>query len=239
MVLGIVSLVSGFVLGIKTQQNGVVSGAPGAVTVVLFVAGLVAILVGAFLPSINVKNSAVRNGPTVVGKLVSIGQTGTYVNQQPQCQLTVQFTTKDGQQVTASDLEVIMLTDLATWQTGRVVPLRYNPSNPQEMEIIKVGVVDATTTDGVTGGGIILAVERNGTFQGKDPVCQVTVQFETGDGQQITASETKAIPLAAMVQCQVGGGAIIRYDPQEPASITIVGVTTAPAARVLAEVANA
>ncbi|MCL2760565.1 MAG: DUF3592 domain-containing protein [Desulfuromonadales bacterium] len=76
--------------------------------------------------------------PLVMGKLISIDQGAVgyvRVNGQPSCRLTIQFTTNDGQQITATIRKIIQLTDLAQFQPGIPLPIRYNPQNPQHIAI--------------------------------------------------------------------------------------------------------
>ncbi|MCL2760042.1 MAG: DUF3592 domain-containing protein [Desulfuromonadales bacterium] len=74
--------------------------------------------------------------PFVMGTLISIDQGAhgyTQVNSQPVCRLTIQFTTNDGQQITTRIRTIIQLTDLAQFQPGIDIPVRYNPQNPQHI----------------------------------------------------------------------------------------------------------
>ena len=58
-------------------------------------------------------------------------------------EITLQFTTDDGQQVIASTRKVIAQIDLAQFQRGALVPLRYNLENPEEIMMV-FGLDDET-----------------------------------------------------------------------------------------------
>ncbi|MCL2760046.1 MAG: DUF3592 domain-containing protein [Desulfuromonadales bacterium] len=79
--------------------------------------------------------SKAASGPLVVGTVVSTRPTNTYVNSQPQIEMTMQFTTLDGKQVTSSYRKVIPFTALAQIQPGLELPLRYDPKNPRDIMI--------------------------------------------------------------------------------------------------------
>ncbi|MCL1917002.1 MAG: DUF3592 domain-containing protein [Peptococcaceae bacterium] len=78
-------------------------------------------------------SEAVKNGPLVIGTIVSVTQTGTYYNNNPQLEVTLRFVTDEGQEITASDRKIVALIDLAQFQKGARVPLRYNPENPEDI----------------------------------------------------------------------------------------------------------
>jgi hypothetical protein len=88
-------------------------------------------------------SQAVKNGPLVIGTIVSVKQTGTFYNNNPELEVTLQFITDEGQQVTASDRKVVVLIDLAQFQKEALVPLRYNPENPEEI-MMAFGLDDET-----------------------------------------------------------------------------------------------
>jgi len=77
----------------------------------------------------------VSTGPLVIGKIQSAAQTGNFVNRNPQIEFSIQFFTQEGIQTTANDREIIPQLDLSQVQPGTLVPVRYNPKNPQDIMI--------------------------------------------------------------------------------------------------------
>jgi hypothetical protein len=78
-------------------------------------------------------SEAVENGPLVIGTIVSVKQTGSYFNYNPELEVTIKFTTDNGQQITTSVRKYVNMIDLAHFQIGSRVPVKYNPENPNEI----------------------------------------------------------------------------------------------------------
>jgi len=69
------------------------------------------------------------------GTIVELHQGRFMINGRPQCKLTVQFTTEDGQSVTADDYKALSVLDILKLNVGTPVSLHYNPADPQQMRI--------------------------------------------------------------------------------------------------------
>lgn len=95
------------------------------------------------LPGFLGPSEAVQNGPLVIGTIVDVKQTGNYFNYNPELEITFQFTTDDGKEITTSTREYVAMIDLAQFQRGAFVPLRYNPENPEEIMMV-FGLDDET-----------------------------------------------------------------------------------------------
>jgi len=107
-----------------------------AAALIVFISLAVILIIGSTLFSAFSGHSEnVKNGPIVIGTIVSVKQTGLEINNQPQLDINVQFTTTDGRLLTASDRKVVPLIDLAKVQPGERLHLRYNPDNPEEIMI--------------------------------------------------------------------------------------------------------
>ncbi|MCL1916998.1 MAG: DUF3592 domain-containing protein [Peptococcaceae bacterium] len=114
-----------------------------------FVAALVYLIaivmfVIALKPFFQIKiKKNIKNGPLVKGTVISVRE-GAFINYRPELFITVQFTTTDGKQVTATDRLVTSWIGLARIHPGAGIYLRYNPKNPQK---IILALEDDMTTD--------------------------------------------------------------------------------------------
>jgi len=72
----------------------------------------------------------IKNGPLVFGTLVSMEPTGKQMEGELTVELVLQFSTVDGQQITASHLRPAPQELLPA---GTVFPLRYNPEEPEQI----------------------------------------------------------------------------------------------------------
>jgi hypothetical protein len=80
------------------------------------------------------------NSVLAPGTILSVNVAGAFVKQagrQPmqQADITVQFVTTFGQQITVSGRKLVELSNLGQLQPGNTVNIRYNPQNPQEFLI--------------------------------------------------------------------------------------------------------
>jgi len=103
--------------------------------IVFFGSGLALKIGSMFVSLFSLRSNRVKNGILVFGTIISAEQTGLIVNDQPQLEISLEFPTASGELVTASDRKVICLTDLAEIQPGGMIPLRYDPENPQKITI--------------------------------------------------------------------------------------------------------
>ena len=75
-----------------------------------------------------------RTGRSGEGRIVSVAQAGTYVNNNPVLRITLEVTPSDGRPFEAETEKLISLTQLPQFQPGAVVPVRYDPDT-QEVAI--------------------------------------------------------------------------------------------------------
>ena len=75
-----------------------------------------------------------RTGRTGEGRIVSVAQTGMYVNNNPVVRITLEVTPSDGRPFEAETEKLISLTQIPQFQPGALVPVRYDPDT-QEVAI--------------------------------------------------------------------------------------------------------
>jgi|GEM_PF-2196341 len=83
----------------------------------------------------------VEKGVRAQGRLISVEETGTVVNDSPELELVAEFTRKDGVLDTATTDFVPSLRSLHMYQPGTGVTVAYDPDDPEEITIVSLGVV--------------------------------------------------------------------------------------------------
>jgi hypothetical protein len=188
-------------------------------------------------------SASVKAGPLVIATVVSTRQTGLQVNDQPQLEVSLQFTTSDGRQVTASDRKVIPLHQLALVQPGSSLPIRYDPANPEQI-MIEANADQATMQQafddqrlasgqvtqealniarhGVRAQGVVLSAQPTGNIVGG---CgEMLVHVRVTSSQHVDSYDTtvtKAIPHNVLHRIQPGSVIDVYYLPGNERNITI------------------
>ncbi|MBI2894751.1 MAG: hypothetical protein HYY06_14445 [Deltaproteobacteria bacterium] len=90
------------------------------------------------------RQALLQSGAPGQAKILAIGQTGMYINNNPQVQLALEVTPQVGGapfQVTIKG--VVPMIALSRVQPGSVVPVRYDPANPMNLAIdwVSIGVM--------------------------------------------------------------------------------------------------
>lgn len=80
----------------------------------------------------------VNNGVQVEGRLLSVDETGTTVNDAPELELTVAFTRKDGVLDTSSTDFVPTLRTIHLYQPGTLVKIAYLEDDPDEITMVAI-----------------------------------------------------------------------------------------------------
>ena len=82
------------------------------------------------------RNHLLQHGAAASGQIASVQQTGTYLNNQPQCIIQVQVYPQGGQPYTAQVTQVLSMVEIPQYQPGTQVQVRYDPQNPQRVAIM-------------------------------------------------------------------------------------------------------
>jgi hypothetical protein len=75
-------------------------------------------------------------GASAPATIAAVGQTGMYINNQPQVQLVLEVIPPDGAQFTAKINRVVSLLQIPQIQPGRVVEVRYDKANPSRIMVV-------------------------------------------------------------------------------------------------------
>ncbi|MCL2091615.1 MAG: DUF3592 domain-containing protein [Micrococcales bacterium] len=220
---------------------------PGTVvlgsSIAMLVVAVILITVSSLGKAFRRHGANVKTGPLVIGTVVETEQTGLRINDQPQLEVTLQFTTVDGRQVTASDHKVIPLHQLALVQPGASLPLRYDPQNPEKIMIetsadqaalqqaydaqrLASGEVTQESLyiarNGVRAQGVVLSTQPTGNIVGGCGEMLLHVRVagsQHGDSYDTTV--TKAIPQNVLHRVQPGSVIEVYYIPGNEQNITI------------------
>lgn len=71
--------------------------------------------------------------------VLSLRETGTFINRRPQCEIGLRVEPVDGDPYDASVRQVLSITSIPRYQPGNVMTVRYDPRAPHELIIEAVG----------------------------------------------------------------------------------------------------
>jgi hypothetical protein len=188
----------------------------------------------------RIKAQGVPGQATIVG----MRQTGVHVNEQPQVelQLQVQDQMYGSRQVTLKEYVPLMM--LGTLSSGRPLPVKVDPSNPNnvviEWESAMGGGMQMPTAppplsgaesdrekerilaDGVPGTARILASTATGQVDDRGrPIHHMTLQIEIQGRPPMTGPALAGVPPERADQLEAGDTVPVKADPDNPASIAI------------------
>ena len=85
----------------------------------------------------QMKRRLLREGLEAEAVLLNMEQTGLYVNNQPQIKLQVQVHPHTGRNFVSEIREVLTLIDLSQLRIGSTLKVKYNPTNPKEVMVLR------------------------------------------------------------------------------------------------------
>lgn len=75
-------------------------------------------------------------GVAAPAKIVSVGETGMYVNDRPQVQLVLEVSPPEGEVFTATVNRVISVLQVPRIQPGQLLEVRFDPSNRSRIAVV-------------------------------------------------------------------------------------------------------
>lgn len=93
-------------------------------------------ILGEFLYNGMLRKRIQKNGVDTLGKIISARQTGTYVNEQPEIELTLSYKV-NGKDMTGVTKSIISLLDLSKITEGTELVIKYLPDEPEKIVIKK------------------------------------------------------------------------------------------------------
>ena len=255
IISGVMFLIIGFLLAVSWVPIALLfwdnmNNLPVNIIVILIVLGLVFIFAGAIILAFNIigrfsssRGNKVNNGILIFGTIVSVKRTGMMINHQPQFDISVKFTTSDGQQFTASDKKIVPLIDLSKVQPGAMIPIRYDPSNPQKImidnnsnqedlqdaynrQMVENGVISQETLDiinnGVKAKGVVLSAQATGNIINDMGEMSFHIKVTPPDSDAtFEAFVNKAVPASMLSSTQPGSVIDVYYLSENEDKIAI------------------
>lgn len=106
-----------------------------AVTVVAPL-GLVYGIFSALAKNAAAERELLATGAAAPARIVSIGETGMYINNQPQVKIVLEVSPPDGPTFVATVNKVVSLLQIPRVQPGLLVDVRYDRSNPSRLALV-------------------------------------------------------------------------------------------------------
>ncbi len=78
----------------------------------------------------------IETGIPAAATITAVGQTGMYINNNPQVQIVLEVVPEDGEPYTVSVNKVLQLVQIPQVQPGKVVDVRIDPENPKRLAIV-------------------------------------------------------------------------------------------------------
>lgn len=201
------------------------------------------LLVGGTLISLFTGNSSrVKNGKPALGTVTDTRQTGTYLNNQPQVEITFTYKDTEGKEYQGATTTFIAQTQLAAIQPGATLPIRYDEQNPSKVaidgnmdrttmqnlydqEMIRKGVLTEETLDIAKNGqeakGVIMTITPTGKFKEEATEMEVTVKVTKQDGNTYETTVLKYMLPTNISKFQPGTLVTVNYMPEDEKNIVI------------------
>ena len=77
-----------------------------------------------------------EKGTPAAATITAVGQTGMFINNNPQVQIVLEVVPEEGEPYTATVTKVLQLIQLPQVQPGKLVDVRIDPENPKRMVIV-------------------------------------------------------------------------------------------------------
>lgn len=217
--------------------------------ILLAIVGTILTLIGYIGPSVSnfFKSSSIRKtGILTFGRLISARQTGMMVNNQPQQALTIEIELPNGRRVVSEVLAIVPLNNLAYFQEGAVLPVRYDKEDPQKMaldmnqpqhvlqeamnqEMIRKGIITEETIEiarrGQKGQAVILELNPTGKIVGNNPEISFRLKITKANGDQYETSQTKIVLSQTLDSLTVGSVVPVAYLPEDEEKVTFMTTT--------------
>lgn len=213
---------------------------PVNIMIITVICGVGFIAAGSIIGSLS---SNVKNGILVIGTIVSLERTGTLVNNQPQVDITIKFTTTDGKEITASQRRIVPLTDIPQVQPEMMVPIRYDPNNPQKIMIdmdsdqtalqdaydnlmVREGIASEESINiakyGVKTKGVILSSKPTGNIINDMGEITLHIKVTRPDyGDPFETTVNKTVPQKMLLSTLPGSVVDVYYLPEDEKNIVI------------------
>ena len=252
--------IAGFIVPVHRSLTEpiLLAGAPRAIAIIngtlaaalglglrQWIVGIVLWVIGSV--SNHAGSKKVKGGPLVVGELLSAERTGWRVNDNPQVQLTFRFRTQpgyahDGLEVTATCKVVVSDSELAHLDPGDLLPLRYDPDNPQDVMIdtdvdhdtlqqafnqhrVATGKMTPRALDnsqnGVQANGVVLASRPTGEVVDGSARIELQLRVTRPDGTVFDVTTVKTVDGSVVSRTIPGNVLPVFYLPHDEQDVVV------------------
>jgi hypothetical protein len=181
-----------------------------------------------------------------VGQIVGLRQTGVSMNDQPQVEITLSVQIEGRIPYTVTRKEFVPLMLLGTLTSGAPLPLKVNPTNPDDVVIeweragglpaTPRGVIGGTNLPteqaleanrtrlrqvGLDGRASIDRAEDTGVLLGDNHIVLLGITVTRSGSNPYTVSFAGAVPASQMGRCVAGNSVAVKIDPADPKALMI------------------
>ncbi len=133
------------------------------IVITIVVVGVVVVVMGlVFVPMLlgsMRRQKLMQTGVSANAQILSVWQTGMYVNEQPQIGMKLQVNPPNGQPFEAETKMVVSMIQIPQFQPGQLVEVKYDPAKPNEVAIASIlqsapamGGMPGVMAGGMAGG---------------------------------------------------------------------------------------
>ncbi|MEE1804215.1 hypothetical protein ACIQVO_23430 [Streptomyces sp. NPDC101062] len=187
-------------------------------------------------------SAAFRDGLIGVGTVTGTRPTGMSLNDQPELRIDLSVQGADGATFASYARLVVPMTDVALFQPGAMLPVRYLPGRTDKVEIDRSGdtvqaqhalneamVRQGVTTrenlqiaeHGVAAQAVVRSLEVPGELRGGNPRLVIGLGVTRPDGTSFTTEVVKYLPPRAVQHVQVGRVVNVHYLPDNESALVI------------------
>lgn len=183
-----------------------------------------------------------RTAPVGLGTVVSVAQTGTYINEQPQVRVEFEVEAADGKTFTSHAKMIVPLTELALLQPGVVLPVRYLPDKPEKVQVdmsgdaaaaqqvfdeamVRKGFTTRANLDiaarGVRAQAVVRSLDVPGQIRDGRTRIDLGLVVTRPDGTTFETTTGKFLPPSSVGHVQVGRIIEVRYLPDNEQEVVL------------------
>jgi len=187
-------------------------------------------------------SAAMRSAELGIGTITGVRRTGLTVNDQPQLAISLTVRTKFGQTFDSVAKQLVDLTELSILVPGAVLPVRYRPDHPEEVEIdhsgdqtaiqevhnqvlIRAGLSTPRSIDiaarGTRAEAVVSAVRPTGQIVHGNPQLALTLLVNRPDGTNYETTVEKVIAANLIGHLQVGRVVTAFYLPGDEREVAL------------------
>jgi hypothetical protein len=196
---------------------------------------IVVVVFGRIFRGMADRKALLQSGVRASAKITDIRQTGTTLNNQPGCELTLLVSPVGGHAYTAKVTQFVSLVELPRLMPGADLTVRVDPKNPAHVAIEAFGpaprmtaaqagemarksqqVLEAVNATGAPATAIVLSFSETGVeVNGAGPLAVVTLKVMPTGEAPFDASLTAPFARSGLHKYQAGKQVNVKFDPSD------------------------